>query len=103
MTAILDPTTDPLAPGVLPTSARSLEISTDVPSDARPFGLTHTVQLGDDEAMVDLSGLHYDPVRQVNVTPEGTPVIDLPNGPVAAVTTYDTKYDNQWFTDKDWT
>lgn len=65
----------------------------------RPFGLTRATAIAPDKAVDVLAGLHYDPALQVNVNEEGVPAVDLPG--VMAVTHQDTRYDSQWFTDKD--
>lgn len=86
---------------LLPAAARELAYSTDVPSPVgvRPFGLTHTTIVPDDVLIV-LDHLRYDPVRQLNVDTDGRPVTD-PDHVIRMGTSTDTRYDNQWFTDKD--
>lgn len=98
MTDILDP----VAPGLLPARTAPMTISTDTPNtgDARPFGLTRATTLAEGEAAVSLDGATYNPARQVNVDPSGTPFVDAP-GVVYAATSTDTQYDMQWFVDKD--
>lgn len=75
----LDPAIDPLYPAadVLPSGRRhDLVTTTDaVPSDpeVRPFGLrfaTADVPV----VSVDVAGVRYDPQRQVNVDPAGSPM-----------------------------
>lgn len=92
MTTALDPT-------LLPAAAGELAYSTDAPSPAgvRPFGLMHTTIVPND-ALVALDGLRYDPVRQINVDTDGRPSTDHV---IRMGTSTDTRYDNQWFTDKD--
>jgi putative ATP-grasp target RiPP len=86
---------------LLPAAAPELVYSADVPSPAgvRPFGLTHTTVVPDD-ALVALDHLRYDPVRQLNVDSDGRPATD-PDQVIRMGTTTDTRYDNQWFEDKD--
>lgn len=93
--------TTALDTNLLPATAHELARSTDAPSPSgvRPFGLTHTTVV-QDNAVVSLDGLRYDPVRQINVDTMGHPVTG-PDHVIRMGTTHNTKYDNQWFTDKD--
>lgn len=94
MTTVLDP-------NLLPAAERAHTCSDDVPSPAgtRPFGLTYTTMVPDG-AVVTLDHLRYDPVRQLNVDSTGSPAAGLETV-IRMATSTDTKYDNQWFTDKD--
>lgn len=94
--------TTALEPNLLPAAAHELADSTDVPSPAgvRPFGLTHTTVVPDDVDFASLDGLTYDPARQVNVDANGEPATS-PDHIIRMATHTDTKYDNQWFVDKD--
>ncbi|SFE33052.1 putative ATP-grasp target RiPP [Actinopolyspora alba] len=63
----------------------------------RPFGLTRTVEVHD--SRLNTPGeLDYDPRRQVSVAPGGENSERLA---LRAVTHQDTRYDSQWFVDKD--
>lgn len=95
------PDADPLVASVLPAAAGALAHSTDKPSSAgvRPFGLTRLLPVSP-ENLDCLDGLHYDPVAQVSVTSAGVAVIDTDSLPTCGTTT-DTRYDNQWVTDRD--
>nr|WP_278250935.1 MULTISPECIES: putative ATP-grasp-modified RiPP [unclassified Actinopolyspora] len=62
--------------------------------------MTRGTALADGEAMTDLSELSYDPERQINVDSAGDPVVANPLS--QRMTTHtDTRYDMQWFVDKD--
>ncbi|MER6605836.1 putative ATP-grasp-modified RiPP [Streptomyces sp. NPDC000927] len=70
------------------------------PEALRPFGLTRTVPLDTSPAANPLDGLRYDPALQLNVTTDGTPVINSPQMPSMS-TSQNTQADHQWWTDKD--
>lgn len=89
---------DPLEPNLLPASWEH-EISTDVGSDARPFGLTLTTVVPESE-IANITGVHYDHDRQITVTPDGDPLTAHPLVGVSTTTTR-TKADNQTWPDKD--
>jgi putative ATP-grasp target RiPP len=75
----------------------------DLPSqqEVRPFGLAHTTVVPAED-IADVSHLRYDPARQLNVdTATGQPVTESGHIVQMPPTSYDTRYDNQWFTDKD--
>lgn len=90
-----------LDPNLLPTADHELAYSTDAPSPTgvRPFGLTYTT-VAPDDAVTSLDGLRYDPVRQLNVDTSGEPATSRDHI-IRMGTTTDTRYDNQWFEDKD--
>lgn len=92
---------DPLAPNLLP-SRTNMTVSTDTPNagTVRPFGLTRVTTLGASDDVATLDGTSYDPASQVNVDGDGRTFVDTP-GVIYMGTKSDTKYDNQWFTDKD--
>jgi len=77
-------------------------LSFDAPSDVpiRPFGLTRTSSLPGREVDRFLGEIGYDAIYQVSRTADGVPVIEQEHI-VRAATPCDTRYDNQWFTDKD--
>lgn len=94
--------TTALDPVLLPFTARTLPYSFDVPSqpEGRPFGLAHTTAVPDQD-IADVSHLRYDPARQLNVdTTTGQPITE-PGHVIQMATHTDTRYDNQWFEDKD--
>lgn len=93
---------DPLTPRLLPAAPAALFHSADTPSvgPVRPFGLTRITHLADDDALLSLDGMTYDPERQVNVHQNGSPLTG-PELMLAAATNQNTQADHQWWTDKD--
>ncbi|ASU78753.1 hypothetical protein CDG81_11225 [Actinopolyspora erythraea] len=93
------PEINPWIPNMFPTAAANPAKSADRPSGAelRPFGLTGLVEL-DERELADPDQPHYDPARQLNVSPEGTTSAEHL---LRAATRQDTRYDSQWFVDRD--
>lgn len=88
-------------PNLMPAASTDAHLSSDAPSvpGVRPFGMTNIEHVRDSE-IPEIAGLVYDPARQVNVTSDG----DAASGNdriLRAGTSEDTRYDNQWFVDKD--
>ncbi len=88
-------------PTLIPTAKTDAHLSSDTPSspDVRPFGMTHIQHVPNSE-VPEVTGLVYDPVRQINVTNAGDTASGS-NRILRAGTSQDTRYDNQWFVDQD--
>lgn len=90
--------TTALTPTVLPASPSHAESPEQAPQGrTRAFGLAYATTAPAGERN-ELTGLRYDPDRQITVTADGTPLADQPLT-AASTSPTDTRYDNQWVTD----
>lgn len=90
-----------LDPVLLPATGHTVRVTSDRPSmgAVRPFGMTCTETVHED-ALVDIGDIRYDPQRQVNIDADGYPAATHERI-VRMGTSTDTRFDNQWFVDKD--
>lgn len=91
---------DSLEQGLLPADPYWLEVSQDVPSapGVRPFGLTCTTVVPEEKAVI-VTGLSYDPARQITVDADGVPAIYSAGHRQPTHSPETTKEDGQTWTD----
>ena len=91
---------DALEQGLLPADPYWLAMSPDVPSSSgvRPFGLTRATVVPEEKIVV-ISGMTYDPVRQISVDADGVPEIHAAGPRNGTPCSQTTKEDGQTWTD----